>query len=153
LTLFPFDHVIFFAENIRPKTQPKLQQQTELEKEVRPDDDEAEAMAWMSKSSTFLLDLFALVNIENWADLQAREAGKSVKENTGSSVARGTLQSVHVIRNMRCFKVEIMHIDCHTVWIASFGRKKKISSLWLPTMTDRGLEHMKIPQLKKVPTI
>jgi hypothetical protein len=25
--------------------------------------------------------------------------------------------------------------------------------LWLPTMTDRGLEHMKIPQLKKVPTI
>ena len=49
------------AENIPQKRIKNLPQQSELEKEVRPDDDEAEAMDWMSKSNTFLLNLFASV--------------------------------------------------------------------------------------------
>jgi hypothetical protein len=143
---------VFPAESVPTKRQTKPTQQTEIEQEVRPDDDEAAAMVWMSKSSPFLFNLFALVKRENWADLQAREDGKPLKQNTGSPVARGKLQSVHVVRNIRCFKIEIMHIDCHTVWIDPCGRKHNISTLWVPTMTDRGLIHVQVPQLKKVKT-
>lgn len=139
---------IVIVGKVPPKREPKQQQQTELEKEVSPDDDEAEAMASMSKSSTFFLYLFALLKKENGKQMQARDAGESIRPaNTGEWVAHGTLQSVHVIRNIRCFKVEIIHIDCP---VAPRGRKKTIPTLYLPTMTNRGLEHMQVSQLKKV---
>jgi hypothetical protein len=131
--------------------QPTERPPTELEQEVTPDDDEAVAMECCNKSSTFSLKLFAFTKKEMLAELQAREGeveNKCLRQYDGESFGRGILQSVHVIRNIRCFKVEITHIDNQ---IPS-GRKKQIAILWVPTMTDRGLEHMLVPQLKKVPT-
>lgn len=159
--------MVIIAEKIRPQkkkterepteappTEPRPIQPepTELQKEVTPDEDEATAMAWMSKSSTYYFKLFAFTKIEILAELQARETqqlgNKSLGQTDGESFGRGTSRSVHIIRNVRCFKVEIFHIDNQ---IPS-GRKKQIATLWVPTMTDRGLEHMQVSQLKKVPT-
>lgn len=94
--------------------------------------------------------MFAFTKKEMLADLQSRddfESNSPVRQHGGEVFGHGTLQSVHVVRNVRCFKVEVVHINNYL----PSGRKPKIATLWVPTMTDRGLEHVEVPQIKKVP--
>lgn len=126
---------------------PAKREPSEFELIVDPDNDEVLAIEYCKQYPEYFVELLALTTKQELSHLQNRDntdaIDASIKQQlNGSAFGRGSIVSVHVIKSVRCFKVKFIQFTA--------SEDFKGRALWVPIMTEPGLSHLQVQQLRKV---
>lgn len=114
---------------------------------VEADEDEVVAIEYGQSYPEYAVEVRAYAFKPTLAELQMRDADKSVKyrgQYSGEVVGRGIPESIHVIKKVRWWKVKFMEA-------MSDGDKSKVAGFWVPLMTPaKGLQMVQFGNLKSV---